>query len=72
MRESHMKYFLPFFRRQRRSPLLDVQQAEGRNQEFSLLKHDAEARDDSEEPPVVQKIPGTKEVSFKLSQESSE
>ena len=33
--ESHMKYFLPFFWRQKR--LLNVQQAERRNQDFSLL-----------------------------------
>ena len=33
-------------------------------------KLDAEAKDDSEEPPVVQKTPRAKEVPFNLSQES--
>ena len=33
-----------------------VQQAERRNQELQSSKHDAEARDDLEEPPVIQKM----------------
>ena len=34
---------------------------------FQSFKHDAKARDDSEEIPVVQKVPRAKEVPFNLS-----
>ena len=37
---------------------------------FQSSKHDAMARDDSEEIPVVQKVPRAKEVPFTLSKKS--
>ena len=70
MRENHMRYSLPFLRRERRYPLLDVQSAKTRGPRLQSPKLDAEAKDDSEEIPVVQKTPRAKEVPFNLSQES--
>ena len=69
MRESHMRYSLPFLRRERRYPLLDIQSAKTRPR-LQSPKLDVEAKDDSEEPPVVQETPRVKEVPFDLSQES--
>ena len=70
MRESHMRYSLPFLRRERRCPLLECPANKIKRPRLQSPKLDAEAKDDSEEPPVVQKTPRAKEVPFNLSQES--
>ena len=62
MRESLMRYSLPFLRRERMYPLLDGHSTKTRDQDYSLPKLDAKANDDSEEIPVVQKTPRAKEV----------
>ena len=62
-----MRYSLPFLRRERRCPLLEVQANKIKRPKLQSPNLDAEAKDESEEIPVAQKTPRAKEVPFNLS-----
>ena len=59
-RESHMRYSLPFLRRERRYPLLDVQSAKTRDQDYNLPSLMQRPKMIQKNHPVVQKTPRAK------------
>ena len=70
MRESHMRYPLPFLRRERKYSLLDVQSAKTRDQDYSLPSLIQRPKMIQKKYPWFKRHQEPKEVPSNLSQES--